>query len=260
MYQRARLSSFKKVSRWARPTSFVLAIAFLGAGSWLALKGSPADYQQGETVRIMYVHVPASWFALGVYVFMALSALVGFVWKHPLADISAKAAAPIGLTLTAISLATGSLWGKPMWGAWWVWDARLTSMLVLFFLYVGYMSLISSCDDPAKGLKLGNVLLILGLINIPIIKFSVEWWHTLHQPASVFKSGGSSIHSSMLIPLFTMASGYVMLISGIWFIRMENEFLRRKIRSLKLSEWAREHYDDRPPCSEKESCDIKEAG
>ena len=240
MYQRARVSVFRKVSRIAKPLVFSLSAVLFLAGLWLALIASPQDYQQGETVRIMYVHVPSSWFALGVYVFMGMASLVGFIWKHPLADLAPKAAAPVGLVLTAISLITGSLWGKPMWGAWWVWDARLTSMLVLFFLYAGYLALVSSYEDPSKGLKLGNILLVIGLVNIPIIKFSVEWWHTLHQPASVLRQGGPSIHSSMLWPLLTMAGAYGTLIVGLWFMRMESELLKRKIRALRFVEWSLE--------------------
>lgn len=236
MYQQARVSAFRKISRSITPFSFGVSGLLFLIGLWLALVGSPQDYQQGDAVRIMYVHVPASWFALGVYVFMGGASLVGFIWKHPLADLAPKAAAPIGGTLTAISLMTGSLWGKPMWGTWWVWDARLTSMLVLLFLYVGYLGVTASHDDSAKGLKVGNLLLILGLVNIPIIKFSVDWWSTLHQPASVVRAGGPSLHPSMLHPLLVMAGAFGSLVVGLWFVRMENELLWRKIRALKRLE------------------------
>lgn len=232
MYRGAKVSVFKAFSRKLKPFAFAGAFVLFLWGLWLAFWGSPVDYQQGETVRIMYVHVPSSWFAVGVYAFMGIGAIVGFIWRHPLADMAPKAAAPIGLTLTFISLLTGALWGKPMWGTWWVWDARLTSMLVLFFLYAGYLFLIGSHEDSAQGLKAGRLLLVVGLINLPIIKFSVDWWHTLHQPASVFRSGGAAIHSSLLWPLMVMAGAYACLILGVWLLRMELELFKRKARAL----------------------------
>jgi heme exporter protein C len=144
---------------------------------------SPPDYQQGESVRIMYVHVPASWMALFCYTSMAAASAVGLIWRHPVAEMAAKATAPIGACFTFLALLTGSLWGKPMWGTWWVWDARLTSVLILFFLYLGYMALESAFDDPARGTRAASILALVGFVNVPIIKFSVDWWNTLHQPA-----------------------------------------------------------------------------
>ena len=215
----------RKLSPW-------LAVVFslgLTAGLWTSLVSSPVDYQQGEAVRMMYVHVPASWMALGVYVLMAFCAVLGFITKHILADLFVKAAAPIGIGFTFMSLCTGALWGKPMWGTWWVWDARLTSVLILFFLYLGYLGVVKSHDHPAQGLKFGNLLVIVGALNIPVIKWSVTWWTTLHQPASLLRKGGGAIHESMLIPLFFMAITY-----GIFFLlllcwRLEIEILNRKL-------------------------------
>lgn len=204
-------------------------------GLYFALANSPADYQQGETVRIMYVHVPSAWMALFVYSSMAISSAVGLIWKHPLAHLSAQAAAPIGAAFTFLCLLTGSLWGKPMWGTWWVWDARLTSVLVLFFLYLGYMALHSAFDDPARGERSAAVLVLVGAINVPIIKFSVDWWNTLHQPASVVKMSGPAIHSSMLIPLLLMAVGFTFYFCAMLLVRMRTLMLARRARGLTLA-------------------------
>ena len=188
--------------RFANPNRFArLSRAYLSRGSpdsplfcsarvcTSSLFASPPDYQQGESVRIMYVHVPAAWMALFCYTNMAIAAAVGLIWKHPVADLAAKATAPIGACFTFLALLTGSLWGKPMWGTWWVWDARLTSMLVLFFLYLGYMALHNAFDDPARGVRASSILALVGFVNVPIIKFSVDWWYTLHQPASIVRMG-----------------------------------------------------------------------
>jgi len=204
-------------------------------GLYFALIVSPADYQQGETVRIMYVHVPSAWMALFVYSSMAIASAVGLIWKHPLAHLSAEAAAPIGACFTFICLFTGSLWGKPMWGTWWVWDARLTSVLVLFFLYLGYMALNSAFDDPSRGERSAAILALIGFINVPIIKFSVEWWNTLHQPASVVKMSGPAIHASMLIPLLMMAGGFTLFFFVVLLIRMRTLMLARRARGLTLA-------------------------
>ena len=210
-----------------------LTVAAFAAGLWLAF-GAPADYQQGETVRIMFVHVPAAWLALAIYVTMAASALGTLVWKHPLADVAARAAAPIGAAFTFLALLTGSLWGKPMWGTWWVWDARLTSMLVLFIMYLGLIALWHAFEDPIRGAKVGAVLILVGVVNIPIVKFSVDWWNTLHQPASVFRMGGPTIHPSILVPLLVMAIAFTLLAAVLQLLAMRNEILARRLRSLGL--------------------------
>jgi len=224
-----RLSS--RLMPWfAWPAGFLI----LG-GLYFGLIASPADYQQGETVRIMYVHVPSAWMAMFVYSSMAIASAVGLIWKHPLAHLSAEAAAPIGACFTFICLFTGSLWGKPMWGTWWVWDARLTSVLVLFFLYLGYMALNSAFDDPSRGERSAAILALIGFINVPIIKFSVDWWNTLHQPASVVKMSGPAIHGSMLVPLLMMAVGFSLFICAVLLIRMRALMLARRARGLTLA-------------------------
>ncbi len=196
--------------------------------------GSPDDYQQGLTVRIMYIHVPFAWLSMMCYSIMAVSALGTLVWRHPLADVSIRAAAP-RRRFTALALATGSLWGKPMWGTWWVWDARLTSVFVLFLMYLGILALSRAMDDPARSAKPVAVLTLVGFVNIPIIKFSVDWWNTLHQPASVFRMGGPTIDASMLRPLFVMAIGFTLLFFTLHMMAMRNEIWRRRVASMKSS-------------------------
>jgi heme exporter protein C len=202
---------------------------FLAMGLYLGLVASPADYQQGDSVRIMYVHVPAAWMALFCYTALAGAAAVALIWKHPLADLAGRATAPVGACFTFLALVTGSLWGKPMWGTWWVWDARLTSVLVLFFLYLGYMALANAFDDPGRGAKASAILALVGFVNVPIIKFSVDWWNTLHQPASVLKMGGPSIHPSMLAPLLLMALGFTTLYLWLLLVRIRSEFLASRL-------------------------------
>lgn len=203
-------------------------------GLYLGLFASPEDYQQGSTVRIMYVHVPAAWLALFAYVVMTSAALGTLVWRHPLADVAAKAAAPIGAAFTLAALATGSVWGKPMWGAWWVWDARLTSMLILLFMYAGLIALWRAIDEPSRAARVGAITILVGFINIPIIKFSVDWWNTLHQPASVLRFDGPTIHTSMLVPLIVMASAFMLLFATLHLAAMRSELMRRRARTLRL--------------------------
>ena len=222
-------TDFLNVQKHVWPWVAGLFLLLLSAGLWYGLVDSPPDYQQGESVRIMYVHVPASWMALGIYTFMALCAATGFITKHILPDLVIKAAAPIGACFTLISLVTGSLWGKPMWGEWWVWDARLTSVLILFFLYLGYIILVDAHEDPSRGLKFGSILVMIGALNIPVIKWSVIWWTTLHQPASFLRAGGSAIHSSMLFPLLLMTGTYAAFFLLVLLWRLEIEILKRKI-------------------------------
>ena len=215
------------LSPWLAGATVVLA----AAGLYLGLFASPADYQQGETVRIMYVHVPAAWMSLFCYVGLAISAAVGLIWKHPVADVAARATAPIGACFTFLALLTGSLWGKPMWGAWWVWDARLTSVLVLFFLYLGYMALNSAFDDPQRGSKASAILAMVGLVNVPIIKFSVDWWNTLHQPASIVRMDGPTIHPAMLWPLFLMIGAFTAYYLWVLMLRMRRELTETRLRA-----------------------------
>jgi heme exporter protein C len=234
MHRFANPNRFVRLSRTFEPWLAGLTVVLLGAGLYMALFASPPDYQQGETVRIMYVHVPAAWMALFCYTNMAVAAAVGLIWKHPVADLAAKATAPIGACFTFLALLTGALWGKPMWGTWWVWDARLTSMLVLFFLYLGYMALNNAFDDPARGVRASSILALVGFVNVPIIKFSVDWWNTLHQPASIVRMDGPSIHPSMLWPLGLMMAGFTTYYLWVLLLRVRGEIVANKIRALRL--------------------------
>ena len=233
-----------RVSEIANPTRFLKlagavlpwliglsALAF-AVGLYMSFFTAPPDYQQGETVRIMFIHVPSAWIAMACYTLIAISALGTLVWRHPLSDVSAKAAAPIGAAFTLLALITGSIWGKPTWGAWWVWDARLTSVLVLFFLYLGLMALWQAIDEPSRAGRAAAILALVGFVNVPIIKFSVQWWNTLHQPASVLRMDGPTIASSILIPLLVMALAFTLLFITLHLMAMRNEILRRRVRSL----------------------------
>ncbi|HEY8136495.1 MAG TPA: heme ABC transporter permease [Methylocystis sp.] len=208
------------------------AALLLGVGLFAAFFLVPPDYQQGETVRIMYIHVPAAWLGMFAYIVMTSASLGVLVWRHPLADAAQKTAAPLGAAFTFVCLVTGSLWGKPMWGTYWVWDARLTSYLVLFLLYLGIIAIRQTMDDTPRGARVAAIMTLVGLIDIPIIKFSVDWWNTLHQPASVFRAGGSTISGSMLWPLLVMAVGASALFLTLHFMALRNEILRRRIARL----------------------------
>jgi len=235
MLRLANPARFMRVSGAILPWCAGATAIFLAAGLVLALFVAPPDYQQGEAVRIMYVHVPAAYMASLVYAFLALASAVALIWRHPLADIAAQEAAPLGAGFTAICLVSGSLWGEPMWGTWWVWDARLTSVLVLFFLYLGYIALIHAFDDPARGARSGAILALVGIVNLPIIKFSVDWWSTLHQPASIMRLGGPTIDPSMLWPLLVMAIGFTLFFVTLLLVRMRSRLLAAKIRALRLA-------------------------
>jgi heme exporter protein C len=230
----ANPARFAGRARSATPWLFAGALLFVLPGLYLALVWSPPDYQQGEGVRIMYVHVPAAWLALVCYCFMATASAVSLILRHPLADIAGKAAAPIGAVFTGLALLTGALWGKPMWGTYWVWDARLTSVLVLFFLYLGYMALWRAIDAPLRAGRAAAVLALVGFINVPIIKFSVDWWTTLHQPASVLRLEGPTIDAAMLTPLLVMATAYMFLFAALVLVRMRAELAARRYDTLML--------------------------
>jgi heme exporter protein C len=206
----------------------VLAFAVGGVQTYFA----PDDYQQGATVKIMFIHVPAAWLGIFCWVLMSVAALGTLVWRHPLADVAAKAAAPIGAAFTLMCLFTGALWGRPMWGAYWVWDARLTSVLVLFLMYLAVIALWRTIEDPTRAARAAAVFTLVGAINIPIIKFSVDWWNTLHQGASVFRVGGSTIHPSILIPLIAMLAAFTLLFLTLYLAAMRNEILRRRLRTM----------------------------
>ncbi|GHF14415.1 cytochrome C biogenesis protein CcmC [Kordiimonas sediminis] len=232
----ANPARFVRLADKIMPWAVVVFIGTLGYGLYLAFFDSPIDYQQGESVRIMYVHVPAAWMSMFTYMVIAVSSFVALVWRHPLAQIAGKAAAPIGAAFTALALVTGALWGKPMWGTYWVWDGRLTSVLILFFLYLGYMAIWQAMDDEEKAGRAAAILALVGSVNIPIIKFSVDWWNTLHQPASVMRLDGSTIDGSMLWPLFMMAIAFQAYFVIVFFWRMKLEIDRRKIAVLRLQE------------------------
>jgi len=228
----ANPTRFLGLSARIMPWTTGLALACLALGLGLAFL-APPDYQQGETVRIMYIHVPFAWLSMFGYSLMAASSLGILVWRHPLADVAHKAAAPIGATFTFLCLVTGALWGRPMWGTYWVWDARLTSVLVLFLLYLGVMALRSAIDDAGRAGRAAAVLTLVGFVNVPIVKFSVDWWNTLHQPASVFRMGGSTIDSSLLWPLMICALGFSLVFISLHLLAMRTEILRRRVQALE---------------------------
>jgi len=232
-----------RLSDLANPTRFIALadrlIPWLAALSIVALAiglipGLQAeDKYQGVTVRIMYIHVPFAWLSMFCYSVMALAALGTLVWRHPLADVALKAAAPIGACFTALALITGSIWGRPMWGAWWVWDARLTSVFVLFLMYLGLIALTRALDDPSRSARAAAIMTLVGFINIPIIKFSVDWWNTLHQPASVFRMDGPTIEMSMLWPLLVTALGFTLLFFTLHLFAMRTEIWRRRVAAMR---------------------------
>ena len=232
----ANPAQFLRLANAVLPYVWALTVALFAIGLYGALVTAPADYQQGETVRIMFVHVPAAWAALMIYTVMALASGIAIIFRHPLADAAAKTAAPIGAVFCFLALATGSLWGKPMWGAWWVWDARLTSMFVLFLLYIGYMAVWQAIDEPHRAALIARIVALVGAINIPIVKFSVNWWNSLHQPASVFRVGGPTIASSMLWPLLVMGLAYTFLFLALHLVSIRAEIAARKIRQIHLAE------------------------
>ncbi len=236
IYEYANPAQFERVADRAFTLALIAALVLGAFGLYFALFNSPADYQQGETVRIMYVHVPAAWMAMFCYSAMAAASAAGFIWKHPLADVAAKETAPIGAGFTFLALVTGSLWGKPMWGAWWAWDARLTSVLILFFLYIGYMTLWRAIPDKTRAAKLAAILAIVGFVNVPIIKFSVDWWNSLHQPASIIRADGPTIHGSMLTPLFLMIGAYMAGYVAMLLASMKNELAARRLARMEQLE------------------------
>jgi heme exporter protein C len=229
----------------ANPTRFLSLTArllpFLAAATTILLvvglylsAAAPDDYQQGATVKIMFIHVPNAWLSMFVWAVMTTAALGSLVWRHPLADVAAKAAAPIGASFTFLALVTGSLWGRPMWGTYWEWDARLTSVLILLLMYLGLLALWRAVEDPSRAARAAAMLTLVGAINLPIIKFSVDWWNTLHQPASVLRIGGPTLDRTFLIPLLVMASGFTLLFVTLQLAAMRNEILRRRVRTLQM--------------------------
>lgn len=233
MFQYANPKRFMDLSGTMLPWLVAATVLTLGAGLVLGLS-VPPDYQQGDTVRIMFLHVPAAWAAMMAYGLMALASIIGLINRHPLADVAARSAAPLGAVFTALGLITGSLWGRPMWGAWWVWDGRLTSFLLLLFLYLGYIALGNAIEDETRAARACAILAIVGAINLPIIEFSVSWWTTLHQGESILRKGGPLIAPVFLWPLFLMALGYTFLFMTLWTVRIRTEILNRRVRTLML--------------------------
>jgi len=233
MFGLANPQRFMSATRRLPAALGVLAAVLFAAGAWLSFT-APEDYQQGDTVRIMFVHVPAAWMSLAVYAALGGTSFFSLVFRHALADAAARAAAPIGAAFTALALATGSLWGRPMWGTWWEWDARLTSVLVLFLFYVGYMALRASIDDEQKAGRAAAVLALAGLVNLPIVKFSVDWWNTLHQPASVFRADGPAMTADLLTPLLVMGLAYTVFFTALWIVSIRAEINQRRANALAL--------------------------
>jgi heme exporter protein C len=230
---------FLDLSNAILPWTGTLAFLLLAAGVYWALFATPPDYQQGQSVKIMFVHVPAAYMGIMIYGVMAAASLTGLVFRHPLADVAAKSAAPIGASFTALALITGSLWGRPMWGTYWQWgDARLVSELILFFIYLGYIALWNAIDDPQRAAKAAAILSLVGAADVPIIHFSVDWWNTLHQPASIIRIGGPTIDPAFLWPLFTMMLAYTVLFLWLWLLRMQTEIFERRTRALMLAKGA----------------------
>ena len=230
----ANPNRFNRITEKIQPFILFIAIIALFSGLYFGLFDSPKDYQQGDAVRIMYVHVPSAWLASFLYFSLAISCVFYLVWKHPLADLVSSSIAPIGALFSVLTLVTGSLWGKPMWGTWWVWDARLTSMLVLFFFYLGYILLSNAFERKIDGSKTASVLAIVGLINLPIVKFSVDWWHTLHQPASIIKIGGPSIDDKMLLPLILMIFALSFFSLYMIILNVKTKLIEKKCEALLL--------------------------
>jgi len=227
--------TFASITRKSFPVLAVLTTITFIIGLYFSLFDSPPDYQQGETVRIMYLHVPAASMALGIYALIAVASLSYLIWRNPVSDMIAQASAPIGATYAAITLITGSLWGKPIWNTWWVWDARLTFMLILFFFYIGHMAISRAFDSPERCAKIAAIIGLIGAVNLPIIKFSVEWWNTLHQPASLLRIDGPSIDISMLLPLLIMMAGFGLLYLTLLCAKVQSLTLERKIARRQLS-------------------------
>lgn len=236
----ASLKNFYRLAEILLPWLAAICAILLAVGLYMGLFVAPADYEQGESYRIIFVHVPAAWMSMFIYVTMAFSSGIFLVWKMKLADIVAEVSAPMGAAFTFLALSTGSLWGKPMWGTWWEWDARLTSELILLFLYIGYMALRSSMDNRATAAKAAAILALVGVVNIPIIHYSVEWWNTLHQPASITKFGKPSIHISMLIPLLLMALGFTLFYVVNMLSRARNAILEREANTA----WVRDRIQE----------------
>jgi len=226
---------FLRLSGRVLPWLVGAATLALGVGLPWALFFSPPDWQQGETVRILHVHVPMAWLAMGGYALLAVSSAVALVWRHPLADLFCRELSPVGAAVTALCLATGSIWGRPMWGTWWVWDARLTSVLVLFFLWLGHAALVRAFVDPERGSRMGAILALIGAVNLPVVKFSVDWWNTLHQPASLTRLNAPALHVDILYPLLACGLGFTLAFAALVLARTRAAVMERRMRALQTA-------------------------
>lgn len=226
----ANPARFARVSKWLTPICGALAAICIAVGTYMGLISSPAADLHGEGVRMLYVHVPAAWCALAAYTALAACSFISFVWRHPLADSAARSLAVPGLVFALLCLATGSLWGRPAWGTWWQWDARMTSVLVLAFIYAGYLLLWGVIEDKRKAARLASIVAMVGFINIPIIKFSVDWWNTLHQSASVSQPGAPGMPAEFFIPLFIMMTGYTAFLGWCALRGIEADLVKLKNR------------------------------
>jgi len=235
MQHLANPTRFMRLADAILPWLAAVAAALFAIGLYLAFFVAPPDYQQGETVRIMYIHVPCAWLGMMGYTLIALASAGSLIWRHPLADVAAKSALPIGACFTLLALVTGSLWGKPTWGTYWVWDARLTSVLILLLLYIGLMALWQAIEDPSRAGRAAAILAIVGFVNVPIIKFSVDWWNTLHQGSSVLRLDGPTVHPSILAPLLVMTAAFTALYFTLHLIAMRAEILRRRVAALQAA-------------------------
>ena len=235
LHRFANPGRFLRLAGRVQPWLTGAALLVLAVGLPWALWHSPPDWQQGETVRILYIHVPMAWLAMGGYLGLAIGSILSLVWRHPLADLACRELSPIGAAVTALCLATGSLWGRPMWGTWWAWDARLTSVLVLFFLWLGHAALVRAFDDTERGARMGAILALVGAVNLPVVKFSVEWWNTLHQPASVTRINAPSLHVDILYPLLVCALGFTLAFAALVLARTRAAVMERRIRALQLA-------------------------
>ncbi|WP_375629250.1 MULTISPECIES: heme ABC transporter permease [unclassified Bartonella] len=244
----ASFTLFMKISRVVLPWLVGITLCFLILGLILVMH-SPDDYQQGITVKIMYLHVPFAWLSTFCYVTMSAAALGNLIWKYHLADVALKCGAPIGAIFTALALITGALWGRPTWGTWWVWDARLTSVLILLFIYLSIILLGRAFDNQVKAARATAILTLVGFVNIPVIKFSVNWWNTLHQPASLLRAGGSTIDNAMLWPLITMLFCFIFMFIALYLMAMRNEINRHYIRILQIKKSRRAQQQDASSCS-----------
>ena len=232
----ARIANPGQFLVWSKPFVVplsVLTAALFAVGLYLALVASPEDYQMGETVRIMYLHVPNAWLSQFVYAVMAAASIGSLVWRHPLADVAAKSAAPLGAVFTALALITGSLWGRPTWGTFWEWDGRMTSTLILFLIYLGIVALWRAFEDQGRAGRVIAVFTLVGALDIPVVKFSVDWWNSLHQPASITLMGGEHMPLSMLIPLGVMTLAFTLLFVTLHIVRIRTEILRRRAETLE---------------------------